>query len=208
MALWARSRPRFSRRFALPMSALGPGLESRRAGARGGPGRGAPTRRGGTAALRPGHAPAALPARRLGRASFGTAFGGGRGSAAREPRRGGAGWQREGRSSPALSVTPGRLRLRAAALLPQVPLPRSPRGGGPVPSPSRTPPLARLPPRRWRARLSSAVPVPSSPRRRRKEAAAGPPRPRMRQCRAGAALPRSGAEVWVSFPPAPSPPPL
>lgn len=141
MALWARSRPRFSRRFALPMSALGPGLESRRAGARGGPGQGAPTRRGGTAALRPGHAPAALPARRLGRASFGTAFGGGRGSAAREPRRGGAGWQREGRSSPALSVTPGRLRLRAAALLPQVPLPRFSRGGGPVPSPSRTPPL-------------------------------------------------------------------
>lgn len=106
-----------------------------------GPGRGAPTRHGGTAALRPGHAPAALPAGRLGRAWFSTALGGGRDSVAREPRRGGAGWRRESGSSPALPVTLGRLCLRAAALLLQAPLPRCPRGAGPVSFSSRTPPL-------------------------------------------------------------------
>lgn len=81
--------------YGLASAAASPSLYPPRPGPaaapRWGPGRGAPTRRGGTAALRPGHAPAALPAGRLGRASLGTAFGGGRGSVARQPRRGGAG---------------------------------------------------------------------------------------------------------------------
>lgn len=184
----------------------------------------APTRRGRTAALRPSHAAPALPPGRLRRAPLGTALASGRESPAPERTRPSSAGRSRGGSVTAGADSGPRVGSRSTPTVtherPFAPSsgshgpPRSCPGarapclrrvtahGLPRPDKSRgcgCPP-ARLPRRGRRARLSSPAPLPSSPRRRRKEVAAGPPRPRMRLCRAGAAPPRSGLGAWVSLP--------